>query len=140
MTRWAEGGNYRIELERGIVMCKVWSRPDVDRATGARYAEEKVAIFENLLTMSGSVCGACLLDAREAPTNWGPTTHAALARSVDLWERARRKIAIVASTDPLQTLLFRQLVKEAAPCYGRVFTDLDRALEELLVGLPTFAD
>lgn len=140
MTRWAEGGNYRIELERGVVVCKVWSRPDVDRETGARYAEEKVAIFENLLEMSGSVSGACLLDAREAPTNWGPTTHAALARSVELWERARRKIAIVASDDPLQILLFRQLVKEWAPRYGRVFTDFDRALEELLLDLPTFDD
>ena len=66
--------------------------------------------------------------------------HAALARVVALWEQARRKLAVVASDDPLQMLLFRQLIKEAAPRYGRVYADFDRAIEELLIDLPTFAD
>ena len=43
--------------------------------------------------------------AREAPGSWGPTTHAALERCVELWEQAKRRIAIVAaSNDPLQVL------------------------------------
>jgi hypothetical protein len=132
MTRYAEGGNFRFDLERAIVTCKVWSRPDVDRETGARFAREKTEHFEKLIALPRAIVKACIFDLREAPTSWGPATQASLERCVELWEQTARRIAVVASSDALQLLHLRLLVRDRAPQYGKLFADADEALEWLL--------
>jgi hypothetical protein len=118
---YAEGKNYRFDLEGGLVWCRVWARLDLDRATGARCAVEKIAIFERLVKLPRVSARACLFDLREAPSSWGPDTEVALEKCVALWETARRKIAIVTNADPVQTLQARLLLKSRAPRYGRLF-------------------
>ena len=118
---YAEGKNYRFDLEGGIVWCRVWARLDLDRAAGARCAVEKIAIFEQLSRLPRVSAKACLFDLREAPSSWGPDTQAALEKCVAFWESAKRKIAVVTSGDPVQALQARLLLKERAPKYGRVF-------------------
>jgi hypothetical protein len=132
LTPYAEGGNYRFDIERGIVVCKVWMRPDVDRETGARFAAEKLGHFQRLTALASTVTRACLFDLREAPKNWGPATQDSLERCVRLWQRAQRRIALVASNDPLQLLHLRLLVRKQAPDQGRLFGDFDEALDWLL--------
>lgn len=113
-------------------MCKVWSRPDVDRETGATFASEKVAVFERLVAMPRALARACLFDLRRAPPSWGPVTQTALERSLRLWEEAGRRIAVVTSEDPLQTLQLRLLIRQQAPTQGKLFSDPDLAFEWLL--------
>ena len=118
---YAEGRNFRFDVEGGIVWCRVWARLDLDRAAGARCAVEKIAIFERLVAFPRMTAGACLFDLREAPSSWGPDTQAALEKCVRFWEQARRKIAVVTSTDALQSLHAKLLIKQWAPKFGRVF-------------------
>src|SRR6185503_1745240 len=36
MALLGQGGNYEIQLSRGVAICRVWRRPDVSREEGAR--------------------------------------------------------------------------------------------------------
>jgi hypothetical protein len=128
----AEGKNYRFDIEGGIVWCRVWARLDLDHDTGARCAFEKAEIIAQLVELPRLAARACLFDLREAPTNWGPKTHSALEKCFGLWERARRKIAVVTSGDPLQSLHAKQLVKDCAPKFGRVFATEPAARQWLM--------
>ena len=121
---YAAGGNYRIEIERGVATCRVWRRPDVDAATGALYAQEKIAHFEALAR--GPVRGM-IFDLREAPPVTGPRTRAAIGEMIGAFERAGRRIALVAGEHPTQRLQLRSVVDELAPMHGRVFHDVASA-------------
>ena len=118
---YAEGKNYRFDLENGIVWCRVWARLDLPRDVGANQAVEKAAIFERIVLLPRVTARACLFDLREAPATWGPDTQAALEKCVSCWEGALRKIAILTSADPLQSLQAKLLIKQWAPRFGRVF-------------------
>jgi hypothetical protein len=133
---YAEGKNYRFDLEGGIVWCRVWARLDLDRAVGARCAVEKIGIFERLVSLPRVTVRACLFDLREAPSTWGPDTQAALEKCVGLWERARRKIAIVTNADPVQNLQAKLLLKQHAPKFGRTFGTEPSARSWLLEPTP----
>lgn len=118
---WASGDNYRIDLVRTIAWVKVWKRPELTRERGATLAREKVTLLRKLADGPRSMAKALLLDLRDAPTSWGPMTQAALAEILSTWEQAGRRIAILLSPDPVQGVLIRPLIKEAAPTQGRTF-------------------
>jgi hypothetical protein len=121
---YAEGGNYRFEIDDRLVTCRVWSRPDVDRLAGAAFANEKVEHFDRLTALPRAIVVACLFDLREAPKSWGPITQSALERSVALWERAGRRIAVVTSDDALQLFHLRLLLSTHAPTQSKLFTNV----------------
>jgi hypothetical protein len=109
----------------------VWSRPDVDHLAGAAFANEKVEHFERLTAQPKAIVAACLFDLREAPKSWGPITQSALERSMSLWERAGRRIAVVTADDALQLLHMRLLLSAHAPTQAKLFTSLTEAREWL---------
>ncbi|HEY8429058.1 MAG TPA: hypothetical protein VIL20_11815 [Sandaracinaceae bacterium] len=124
-TLYAEGGNYRIELDASrIASCRVWRRPDVDSETGAAWAREKVAYFDALASGDAR---AMIFDLRDAPPVTGPKTQEALGKMVSAFERHGRRIAIVTGPSPVQRLQLQRIVDEAAPTVGRVVTSLDEA-------------
>lgn len=124
-TLYAEGGNYRIDLDAvGVATCRVWRRPDVDAATGASFAREKIAHFEALA--EGRARGM-LFDLREAPPVTGPNTQEALGRMFQPFESAGRPIAILVGGNALQKLQMQRLAGTTAPSHGRVFTSESEA-------------
>jgi hypothetical protein len=123
---YAEGGNYRIELEAGVAYCRVWARPDVDSATGSRFAHEKIAHFQEL---SRGAANALILDLTLAPPVTGPSTQEALGQMLSAWERARRPIAVVSGANQIQLLQLRRLVATHAPHCGAVFSESTAARE-----------
>jgi hypothetical protein len=121
---YAEGGNYSIELYAGVAYCRVWARPDVDSAAGARFAREKIAHFEALARADAK---AMILDLTAAPPVTGPATQESLGHMLAAWERAKRPIAIVASGNQIQLLQLRRLVASHAAHSGSVFNDSQAA-------------
>jgi hypothetical protein len=113
-----QGGNYEIQLTRGIAICRVWKRPDVSREEGARYAEEMVRTMAETAAGMRSVGRAAILDLSEAPTAWGPATESSLGHILAGWERSQRRIAVQMSADPVQSLLIRRMCRRHAPTYG----------------------
>jgi hypothetical protein len=90
-----------------------------------------VGHFERLTEMPHAIVVACLFDLREAPKSWGPITESALERSVALWERAGRRIAVVTSDDALQLLHLRLLLATHAPTQAKLFTSVMEARDWL---------
>lgn len=118
MTLLGQGGNYEIQIQRGIAICRVWKRPDVSREEGARYAEDMVRTMNETAVSLRSVAKAAILDMSDAPTSWGPATEASLGQILAAWERSKRRIAVQMSADPIQGLLIRRMCKEHAPVQG----------------------
>lgn len=121
---YAEGGNYRIELDAGVACCRVWARPDLDSAAGARFALEKVGHFEAL---SLGAARGMIFDLSAAPPVAGPSTQESLGQMLATWERAKRPIAMVGGSNQIQLLQLRRLVASHAPSYGSLFTELPAA-------------
>jgi hypothetical protein len=115
---YAEGGNYRIDLQAGVATCRVWRRPDVDAQTGAAFAREKIAHFEAL---AEGPARAMIFDLRDAPPVTGPKTQEALGRMLAPFERAGRPVAVLVGDHAIQKLQMQRLVETAAPTQGRVF-------------------
>ena len=126
---YAEGGNYCIELDAGVAYCRVWARPDLDSAAGARFALEKVRHLEAL---SLGAARGMILDLSAAPPVAGPSTQASLGQMLSSWERAKRPIAVVGGSNQIQLLQLRRLVTSHAPSYGSLFTELPAARAWLL--------
>jgi hypothetical protein len=121
---YAEGGNYRIELDQLTAYCRVWSRPDVDSQTGASYARDKIAHFQ-ALARGQAEC--MILDLVDAPPVTGPRTQEALGEMLLCWEAAQRPIALVAGDNKVQLLQLKRLAASHAPRSARVFSDLNLA-------------
>lgn len=116
---YAQGGNYIVEIENRVAVCRVFRRLDLDSATGARFAEEKIAIAERLAATPAAEIAGFVLDLRLAPPVVGPATEGFLRRILQVWETARRPMAVVVSDHPTQVLQFGRLVREHAPTMGR---------------------
>ncbi len=125
---YAEGGNYRIELDQSTAYCRVWSRPDVDSQTGAGFALEKIAHFQ-ALARGQAEC--MILDLMDAPPVAGPKTQEALGEMLAAWEVTRRPIALVVGDNKVQLLQLKRLVVSHAPQCGRVFSSLALARDWL---------
>jgi hypothetical protein len=123
MVRFAQGGNYEIELVGGVAHCRVWRRPDVDHATGARFAQQLAAHLAELLHADAR---ALVLDLREAPPVQGPRTQAAVGGILGAWEANARPAAFVV-TGALSHLQMVRLAREHAPHHARVFQHPDEA-------------
>jgi hypothetical protein len=124
MALLVRGGNYQIDLDAGIARCKVWRRPDVDRATGARFAEE---LADQFYTLASGAAQAMILDLHEAPPVNGPKTQAALGKILAVCEAAALPIALVSSEDPLQRMQLGRLARAHAPDWASVYDGRDEA-------------
>jgi hypothetical protein len=131
-----QGGNYEIQLIRGVAVCRVWKRPDVSREEGARYAEQMVQTMSATAAGMRSAGKAAILDLSEAPTSWGPSTESSLSRIVADWERSRRRIAVQMGGDPIQGLLIRRMCKQHAPTYGMAVSSRLEAEQWIDKGVP----
>jgi hypothetical protein len=122
--RFAEGMNYRIDLEGSMAVCRVWSRRDLDSATGAQLATEKIGLFRQL---ARSDTRAMLLDLSEAPVVTGPKTQSALGEMLKAWQQASKPVAVVASSHSIQQLQLRRLIQTFAPNQGALFGAAEEA-------------
>jgi len=120
------GGNFEVELERGIAVCRIWARPDVDREEGARLALQNVEAFKRLADEPESLVRAVVLDLTRAPAMWGSITQSCLERMVAILESSPRKLAVL-SQDVMQSRQMQRILRVYAPLYGRLFTSFGEA-------------
>lgn len=116
--RVAEGDNYSISIEVGVVVTKVVSRPDLSREDGARCAQEIEAHLRDLVREPRQRVRGFVLDVRTAPSAWGPSTQASVEAMIAMWELAQRPVAVLSSTDPIQKLLVQRVVRSHASKFG----------------------
>ncbi|MBS2017720.1 MAG: hypothetical protein JST00_32885 [Deltaproteobacteria bacterium] len=125
------GDNYEIEVHGRRATARVWKRPDLDSAEGARNAAAMVAKLTELAASVDSL----VFDLREAPLIAGPRTVDALGELFSAYEEARARIAVVTTSEPLQTLQFRRLLSTYAPTMGQLTLSTSEA--ETWVNAPT---
>lgn len=134
MSTYAAGDNYQIDLVRTIAWMRVWKRPDLTLEQGAGQAREQRAQLVGLANGSRAMAKALLLDLRAAPSSWGPITRGAIEESLAAWEAAQRRIAILLSHDPVQGVLIRPSMKQAAPSMAHIFFTETDALDYCILG------
>jgi hypothetical protein len=122
---YAQGGNYTIELDGELVRCRVWRRPELSSQECARFAEEKVAHFDQLARRA---LAGMLLDLTDAPPIVGPQTQAALFAMFVAWENAACPLAVVAGESALQRMQVARVLQQAAPRWGACFVEASSAL------------
>jgi hypothetical protein len=122
--RFAEGLNYSIDLDGSLAKCRVWSRPDLDSATGAALAVEKIVLFRRL---AQGAAESMLFDLSQAPPVTGPKTQQALGDMLSAWQGAGRRIAVVSGSSSLQHLQLERLLSTFAPDHGALFTSVAEA-------------
>lgn len=124
VQRFAAGQNYSIDLEGSRARCRVWSRPDLDSAQGAKLAVEKIALFQRLAQGDTQ---DMLFDLAQAPAVTGPKTQEALGQMLAAWEQAGKSIVVLSGPLSIQQLQLRRLVATYAPQQGALFTTIDEA-------------
>jgi hypothetical protein len=127
-----EGGNYEIELEQDVAICRIGTRPDADREESARFALQNVEAFKRLADEPVSAIRAVVLDMTGAPATWGSVTQSCLERMAAIFESAERIMAIV-SDDALQSEQLERILRTHAATQGRLFSVYDDALAWALI-------
>jgi hypothetical protein len=120
---------FSIIVDGHYAEIKIWRRPDLDSAAGARNAQE-MATESAKLPARG--VREILFDVREAPAVAGPKSTAVLAELLRGWGMARVRIAVLISDDAVKTLQFRRLVVEHAPKNAFVTSDPHEAARWLV--------
>jgi len=123
MTVVAEGPSYAISLDGDRGELRIWRRPDLSSADGARITDNVPRALGGLLPKVRSPP----FDLRAAPAVSGPTTLDALGTLARACEHAKIRIAAVVSDDAMQRLQVNRVVKECAPQSGRVFSAIEDA-------------
>jgi hypothetical protein len=127
-VKYADGGNHSFELREGLAYCRVWQRPDVDSATGAKWAREMIGHFEQLALASRGI----VVDLTDAPPVNGPRTQDALGRMLHSFERARRPVAIVVGPNAMQRLQLQRIIEDEAPTQAKLFDSESTATHWIL--------
>ncbi|HSO32998.1 MAG TPA: hypothetical protein VLT33_10780 [Labilithrix sp.] len=113
-----------VDGARGEI--RIWRRPELDSATGARNASELAEEGAKLPTRG---VREVVVDLRAAPGIAGPKTTASMGAMFGQWAAAKVRIAVLISDDPLMALQYRRLVTEHAPKSACVTTspaEIDR--------------
>lgn len=122
-TPYATGDNFTLVLDGGHAVLKVWRRPDLDSASGARNANEMAAHLRALMPKLASL----IFDLRDAPPVAGPKTVETVSELLRSCEQRAVRIAVVLSADPMQLLQYRRLVATYAPARGKAVMTLAEA-------------
>jgi hypothetical protein len=112
------GGNHTIELCDGYASVRVFKREDVGLEEGARFAQQLAGHLIRFL-IDPQVAGL-IIDVRDAPVIAGPKTRGVVYDLFAKWELAGRPLAVVVGEQPIKEVQFQQMVKKAAPRWGRV--------------------
>lgn len=121
-----EGPNHIIELGNGRVHVRVFTRPDTDLQSGARFAGSLADQLIAMAELPEDQAQYCVIDVIAAPSITGPKTRAEIARFATAWEHARRPLLIVVGDEAIKDIQFRGMMREHAPSHGRrVFSEAE---------------
>jgi hypothetical protein len=114
------GDMFVITIDGPRAEIRIWRRPDLDSAGGARNAAK---IAEEATKLAGRGVRAVLLDVRDAPAVAGPKSYTSLSSMFSAWTTARLRVVILVSDDPIKVLQFKRMVTETGARDFRVMTD-----------------
>lgn len=107
-------------MARGLAWARVWKRPDVDAAEGARFAERLLGEFSRLHAEPPSRLVGAVLDLREAPAVTGPVTREILGRIAGGFHKTDRRFAFLTSGNPTQRLQLMGVASSYAAAHAMV--------------------
>lgn len=134
VERYVEGDNYHIELNGPLALYRVFRRPDLDEAAGARAAEEGLGRLRSLVA-SGRINGVAF-DLTAAPPVVGPRTAAALEDLAIFCKRNRCAFLFI-SPPPVMRLQVEQLFRRTAHPNAAVVADAAEAYARTVAGPPS---
>lgn len=124
---YAEGPFFSITLEDGLAMCRIWSRPDIEWAEGARIADTLAQSLTALAIGPREQARALVVDEREGAPVIGPQTQTVMGSMLASWERRDRRVGCAFGSNAVKGLQVRRLLAEWAPKNGRGFESIEEA-------------
>jgi hypothetical protein len=122
----ADGDNFAFHRYNGVLICRVWRRPDLSMQAGAACAEQMERLFERYSSSPNPAPG--LFDVSSAPSVMGPVTESHVSRLLAGFEKRRQRLAVLCGEDVLQRMQYGRLVAAHAPSVGTVHTQLEEAM------------
>lgn len=107
--RLVEGDNHLISERDGLVICQVWTRPDLSPEAGAKSAEQMTAYMMNVVLRPGTPYRGIIFDVRRGPTLFGPKTRETLTRLLSESATRSVRVAFLSADSASQALQFRSL-------------------------------
>jgi hypothetical protein len=125
--RLTEGDNHLISARDGLIVCQVWTRPDLSPEDGARNARDMVAYLIRTALFAGSPYRGLIFDVRRGPAIFGPKTRETLAGLLEHARKARVPVAMLAGATPVQVVQFQNLCAESR-AESKVFSSESEAI------------
>ncbi len=125
-----EGENHLISERDGLVVCQIWSRPDLTSEQGANNAQQMVSFLLDVVLRASSPYRGMIFDVRRGPPVFGPKTRDVLSGLLGRSVQRRTPVAILTGESATQVLQFRSLCS-IAPTLTRVFDDEPSAIQWL---------
>jgi hypothetical protein len=97
---------HQVQSSGTTLVVSIISQPSLSRDEGARLSEEACGEMGQEARRHHTL----VLDLRQAPDAFGPTTHAALVQGLAPW--ADRKVLVIARS-PLQRITVRAALRQA---------------------------
>lgn len=115
---------FSVTVDGARAIIKIWRRPDLDSAAGARNAQE---IASEAATFAARGVKEVILDLCHAPGVAGPRSVEALSGMFAKWAAAKMRVAVLIVDDPMKTLQFKRIVAEQHLQHAFVTTDEEKA-------------
>jgi hypothetical protein len=128
--RLVEGDNHLISERDGIVICQVWTRPDLSAEAGAKSAQQMTSYMMNVVLRPGTPYRGIIFDVRRGPTVFGPKTRETLTRMLSESSKLGVRVAFLSGESASQALQFRGLCA-TVPSVAQVFENEPAAAQWL---------
>lgn len=129
-----EDDNFTIDLhDDGVVMLRVWKRPDLPFEKGAALARRMLATASALARDDRAK--GLVFDLRDAPVLTGPRTRGTLAELVGAWEAAGKRVGVLLLPGVQRMTLEPDLARAARTCAR--FADVPEQARDWALGAAT---
>lgn len=109
----SEGDNHLISARQGLVVCQVWTRPDLSAEDGARNARQMSEYLARHALRPGTPYRGVIFDLRRGPPVFGPKTRETLAGFFSAAAAADLGVAVLVGDAPIQVVQFRNLCRDS---------------------------
>ncbi len=126
----ADGDNFAFHRVEGVVVCRVWRRPDLSMEAGASCAERIERLFKGY--SSSTPAPPSLFDVSEGPSVMGPVSEGHVAQLLRGFEHRRQPLAVVCGEDGLKRMQYGRLVGAHAKNMGSLHVDFAEGMAVML--------
>ncbi|MEM9191751.1 MAG: hypothetical protein AAGF12_21445 [Myxococcota bacterium] len=131
-----ETSMFRVVAQGRLVTCTLGQHPEVSLQDGANAAKQLSELLRYRIFPSSTFDGL-ILDARDGPPVFGPSTRESLAKMLDGARVHRKRLGVLVGPAAIQQLQFKSICSQVAPDNSLVDSDEARLRRWMNEGMGT---